>query len=58
MGLGVLYAPEIFEGKPAIIRNLFGSSISTGGLTAILLSWLLPGHTAPDEEESMIEAEV
>ncbi len=58
MGLGVLYAPEIFEGKPAIIRNLFGSSISTGGLTAILLSWLLPGHTAPDEEESMVEAEV
>lgn len=42
MGLGVLYAPEVFNDKPALIKNLFGSSISTGGLTAILLSWLLP----------------
>jgi xanthine permease XanP len=42
MGLGVLYVPDIFQDQPAIIQNLFGSSISTGGLTAILLSWLLP----------------
>jgi len=56
MGLGVLYAPEIFNDKPAIIKNLFGSSISTGGLTAILLSWLLPKTTA-SEEPQIIEAD-
>ena len=42
LGLGVVFAPEIFVDKPAIFSNLFGSAISTGGLTAILLSWLLP----------------
>ncbi|MBF2051706.1 MAG: uracil-xanthine permease family protein [Leptolyngbya sp. IPPAS B-1204] len=51
MGLGVLYAPEIFADKPPMIKNLFGSSISTGGLTAILLSWLLPHNSARTEEE-------
>lgn len=57
MGLGVLYAPEIFNDKPAIIKNLFGSSISTGGLTAILLSWLLPqGSTSPAESIAEVEA--
>lgn len=58
MGLGVVYSPEIFNGKPPIIQNLFGSSISTGGLTAILLSWLLPGGDgAPEEEVQAVEAE-
>ncbi|MDX2097111.1 MAG: nucleobase:cation symporter-2 family protein [Leptolyngbyaceae cyanobacterium bins.59] len=57
MGLGVLYAPEIFDDKPAIIKNLFGSSISTGGLTAILMSWLLPQSINP-AEEAKAEVEV
>lgn len=59
MGLGVLYVPEIFANKPPIIQNLFGSSISTGGLTAILLSWLLPGgHESHAENEvQAVEAE-
>lgn len=56
MGLGVLYAPEIFTDKPAIIKNLFGSSISTGGLTAILLSWLLP-QTKGGETVHIAEAD-
>ena len=42
LGLGVVFVPEVFADKPAIFNNLFGSAISTGGLTAILLSWLLP----------------
>jgi len=49
LGLGVLYAPEIFDGKPPLFRNLFGSSISTGGLAAILLSWLLPRKDDAEE---------
>lgn len=62
MGLGVLYAPEIFTDKPAVIKNLFGSSISTGGLTAILLSWLLPDNLGNSktvaEENTELGAEV
>jgi xanthine permease XanP len=46
LGLGVVYAPELFVNKAPLIKNLFGSAISTGGLTAILLSWLLPNLSA------------
>ncbi|MDX2257195.1 MAG: nucleobase:cation symporter-2 family protein [Pseudanabaenaceae cyanobacterium bins.39] len=53
LGLGVIFAPDIFVGKPPLIRNLFGSAISTGGLTAILLSWLLPRF----EDEAPIETD-
>lgn len=42
LGLGVTFAPEIFSDKPMIIKSLFSSGISTGGLSAILLNWLLP----------------
>jgi xanthine permease XanP len=58
LGLGVVYAPELFNDKPALIKNLFGSAISTGGLTAILLSWLLPQNSEVTEESvSGAEAE-
>ena len=42
MGLGVTYAPEIFDTLPLAIKNVLSSEISAGGLTAILLNWLLP----------------
>lgn len=42
LGLGVVYVPDIMTDKPALIRNIFSSGISTGGLAAILLNWLLP----------------
>ncbi|MCY6492273.1 MULTISPECIES: uracil-xanthine permease family protein [Leptolyngbya] len=42
LGLGVVFMPQIFANKPPLFSNLFGSAISTGGLTAILLSALLP----------------
>jgi len=46
LGLGVVYAPEILNDKPALIKNVFSSGISTGGLTAILLNIILPGRTS------------
>ncbi|MGK7933302.1 MAG: nucleobase:cation symporter-2 family protein [Microcystaceae cyanobacterium] len=42
LGLGVTFVPEIFNDKPMIIKSLFSSGISTGGLVAILLNGLLP----------------
>ncbi len=44
LGLGVVYSPDILADKPALIKNVFSSGISTGGLTAILLNTLLPGR--------------
>lgn len=57
MGLGVVFVPDIFNGKPDIIKNIFASSTSTGGLTAILLSWLLP-QTKETSATLETEAEV
>lgn len=44
LGLGVVYSPDVLADKPAIIKNVFSSGISTGGLTAILLNTILPGR--------------
>jgi xanthine permease XanP len=37
-----VFVPELFNNQPDLIKNMFSSATSTGGLTAILLSWLLP----------------
>lgn len=42
MGLGVTIVPEVLSQMPELVKNIFGSSITTGGLTAILLSLVLP----------------
>jgi len=44
LGLSVVYTPDVLADKPAIIKNVFSSGISTGGLTAILLNAILPGR--------------
>jgi xanthine permease XanP len=42
VGLGVAFRPEILGIFPQIIKTIFGSAITTGGLTAILLNIFLP----------------
>jgi xanthine permease XanP len=51
LGLGVVYAPDILDGKPALIQQLFSSGISTGGLAAVLLNLLLP-QTLPQPDQT------
>ncbi|MEO1067580.1 MAG: nucleobase:cation symporter-2 family protein [Cyanobacteria bacterium J06638_6] len=59
LGLGVVYSPDIFADKPALIKNVFSSGISTGGLTAILLNIILPGRPqAPALREPTEAAEI
>jgi xanthine permease XanP len=55
LGLGVVYVPEIFEGKPALFNNIFSSATSTGGLAAVLLNWFLP---TPMEDRKETESDV
>ena len=57
LGLGVVFVPEVFNDKPALIKNVFGSSISTGGLSAILLSWLLPQPSEKSSAQAEMETE-
>jgi len=46
LGLSVVYTPEVLADKPVLIKNVFSSGISTGGITAILLNVILPGQPA------------
>ncbi len=55
LGLGVVFMPQIFANKPALFNNLFGSAISTGDLTAIMLSWLLPQDLAASPAAATVE---
>ncbi|MBW4515206.1 MAG: purine permease [Timaviella obliquedivisa GSE-PSE-MK23-08B] len=57
LGLGVVFVPELFTNQPAIIKNMFSSATSTGGLTAILLSWLLPQNPSAEVQGEMAELE-
>ncbi|GFE67462.1 uracil-xanthine permease family protein [Chroococcus sp. FPU101] len=60
LGLGVVFVPELFSNQPPLIKNMFASATSTGGLTAILLSWLLPkspewGRTVVSEDGEIVD---
>lgn len=57
LGLGVVYVPEIFDNKPALIKNIFSSATSTGGVSALLLNWLLPQNISM-EQSMQPDAEV
>ena len=41
-GLGVTLTPDLLSQMPDLIKNVFGSAITTGGLSAILMTILLP----------------
>lgn len=51
LGLGVVYVPELLDDKPVLIKNVFSSGISTGGLMAILLNLLLPQDTSSKKQQ-------
>jgi len=42
MGLGVTLVPDILKNMPQIVKNIFTSGITTGGIFAIVLNILLP----------------
>lgn len=42
LGLGVTFTPQILGIFPPIVKQIFGSAITTGGLTAIFLNVVLP----------------
>ncbi len=42
MGLGLEMVPEVFAKTTDLIQNIFSSAAATAGLTAMLLSLILP----------------
>ena len=44
LGLGVMMVPQVLSAMPPTIQKIFGSPITTGGLTAIISNMILPDH--------------
>jgi xanthine permease XanP len=42
LGLGVAMVPDALKEMPKLVQNIFGSAITTCGLTAIILNLCLP----------------
>lgn len=45
VGLGVSMVPGVLSSTPDLIKNIFGSAVTTGGLAAIILNIILPTNT-------------
>ncbi|NJL87266.1 MAG: purine permease [Leptolyngbyaceae cyanobacterium SM1_1_3] len=43
LGLGVTFSPDLLDALPPLIKSIFSSGISSGGICALLLNILLPG---------------
>lgn len=43
LGLGVSVVPDALDKMPTLVKSIFSSGISTGGLTALVLNMVLPG---------------
>ncbi|WP_136064718.1 uracil-xanthine permease family protein [Modicisalibacter radicis] len=54
-GLGVLLVPEILSGLPALAQKVFASPITTGGLTAIVCTLLMPGSTSAERHDDVAD---
>jgi len=44
LGFGVAYVPGFLGKAPKAIQQIFGSAVTTGGITALLLNAFLPGR--------------
>jgi xanthine permease XanP len=44
LGFGVAYVPEFLGKAPKAIQQIFGSAITTGGISALLLNIIMPGR--------------
>ena len=42
VGLGIAMVPDVLSQMPPLVQNVFGSAPATGGLTAIILTLILP----------------
>ncbi|MCY0963986.1 uracil-xanthine permease family protein [Parathalassolituus penaei] len=55
-GLGALMVPEVLAQMPKVVQSVFGSAITTAGLSAIILNAILPKEAA-NEEEIIVSSE-
>jgi xanthine permease len=56
-GLAVSARPELLAQMPAIVKEIFGSGISTGAIVAVLLNLVLPGREAEVHDDETEQEE-
>ncbi|WMC11090.1 nucleobase:cation symporter-2 family protein [Oceanimonas pelagia] len=56
MGLGISQKPDILQFMPDIIKNVFASGISAGGITAIVMNIIMPMNKS-EADEAAADAE-
>ena len=44
VGMGITFEPGILDGYPEHVRNILGSGIVTGGVTALVMNCLIPAN--------------
>ncbi|HPQ95926.1 MAG: purine permease [Thiothrix sp.] len=54
VGLGVTMVPNLLDQMPKLVQNIFGSAITSGGLAAILMAWLLPESTSKTQNAATV----
>lgn len=58
VGLGIAAQPELLRYMPKLVQSLFDSAITSGGVTAVVLSLILPrsrAHSPAATEEPRVE---
>jgi xanthine permease XanP len=58
LGLGVAMVPDVLKEMPKTIQNIFGSAITTSGLTAILLNLCLPHNMGESKPAALSTDEI
>lgn len=56
MGLGLAQKPEILQFMPEMIKNIFSSGVTAGGVTAIILNIVLPYAEVKEEAKQDVIA--
>jgi xanthine permease XanP len=51
LSLGIMMVPDVLNQAPPLIQNIFGSAVSTAGLTAIVMVLLIPDRSDPEAGE-------
>jgi xanthine permease XanP len=51
LGLGLALVPDVFAKTPDLVQNIFSSPAATAGLTAMLLSLILPELKEQEQEQ-------
>jgi xanthine permease XanP len=51
LSLGLMMVPEVLNQAPTIIQSIFGSTVSTAGLTAIIMVLLIPENSVTEDKQ-------